>query len=263
MHNPQIQRQKPLFFGLANACYTSAMQLLLKVRLSVFFFFLLAFYLCISFSIHSRTLSPAALTLFSVNSFLYGFYISPVLGSQKQRIEDLSRIIRAESNALFDMLIKTKKLPRHSRNTLQAKFTAYVQACVAQRRPAEGEDEYEQLISYCLEYDGEEPEIVEKILGGLVANQANRSQLAMQLGNNVFNNEWWIILVLFSITDGFVLFLSVQNSPLLNFVKALLCTGLTMLLLNLLKLSTLTHKKARHIWDPLEKLQTSRFRRTD
>src|SRR4029079_16290580 len=102
------------------------------------------------------------------------------------------------------------------------------------------------------------------IMAGLVANQQNRSQLAMQLGNKVFNNEWWIMLVLFSITLGFILFLRVPGEPwLMHVVKPLLCSGLSMLMINLLKLSTLSHKKAKLIWKPLDTLKTSRFRRFD
>jgi hypothetical protein len=239
------------------------MKLLLKVRLSWFFFIFFGIFLALTYILHGVSFTPAALTLFSVNSFLYGFYISPVLGAQKARIDDLSKIIRAEANAMFDILLKTKKLPEKSRNYIQDMCADYLSASFRQRKPAEGEHEYQRLISYCLDYDGKDPVTIEKILEKLVANQANRSQLAMQLGNKVFSNEWWIMLVLFSITMGFVLFLNTQNSFMMHLVKALLCTGLAMLMINLLKLSTLTHKKAKQIWAPLDTLNTSRFRRFD
>jgi hypothetical protein len=239
------------------------MALLLKVRLSSFFFIFLGLFLALTFLIDGVTFSPAALALFSVNSFLYGFYISPILGAQKARIDELNRIIRAETNALFEILLKTKKLPEKSRNYIQDMCAEYITASFRQRKPAEGEHEYERLISYCMDYKGKDPVTIEKILNGLVTNQINRSQLAMQLGNKVFSNEWWIMLVLFSITLGFILFLNVDNTPLMHLVKALLCTGLSMLMINLLKLSTLTHKKAKNLWQPLDTLKTSRFRRFD
>jgi hypothetical protein len=236
---------------------------LLKVRLSWFFAIFFLLFLSLTFVLDGVAFTPAALTLFSVNSFLYGFYISPVLSAQKARIEDLGKIIRAEANAIFDILIKTKKLPRISRNNMQDMCENYLAASFRERKPAEGEDEYQKLIAYCLDYDGKDPVTIEKILDKLVANQQNRSQLAMQLGNKVFSNEWWIMLVLFSITLGFVMFLKVQDELLMRIVKALLCTGLSMLMINLLKLSTLTHKKAKGIWKPLDTLKTSRFRRID
>jgi hypothetical protein len=235
---------------------------LLSVRLSWFFFIFIGFYYGLAYIIDGTSLSRDSLALFSVNSFLYGFYISPVLTGQKNRIEELSKIIRAEANALFDVLIKTKRLPRKSRNHVQSMVDSYIHASFKERKPAEGEDEYEKLIAYCLDYEGDNKETVDKILANLVDNQKNRSQLAMQLSNRVYSNEWWIVMVLFSITIGFILFLHVDNSWFLA-VKALLCTGLSMLMVSLLKLSTLTHKKAKHIWDPLDRLSTSRFRRID
>lgn len=239
------------------------MKLLLKIRLSWFFFIFFAAFFALSFVFEGIKFAAASLTLFSVNSFLYGFYISPVLTGQKLRIEDLGKTIRAEANVLFDMLIKTKRLPRQTRNHVQSLIDEYIHASFKQRKPAEGEDEYEKLISYCLDYEGEAKETIDKILLNLVDNQKNRSQLSMQLSNKVYNNEWWIMMVLFSITIGFVLLLDVRDDWVMHVVKALLCTGLTMLMVSLLKLSTLTHKKAKHIWDPLAKLSSSRFRRMD
>lgn len=239
------------------------MKLFLKIRLSWFFFTFLFVFMALSFIIDGTTFSPAALTLFSVNSFLYGFYIAPVLAGQKQRIDDLSKTIRSEANALFEMLLRTKKLPRVSRNKMQAMFETYMVASFNERKPAAGEEEYEELITYCLEYEGKDPDTVEKILNSLVANQQNRSQIALLLKNKVYSNEWWIMLVLFSITLGFVLFFDVQDNFWMYIVKALLCTGLSMLMINLLKLSTLSHKRAKHVWDPLDNLKTSRFRRID
>lgn len=236
------------------------MQLVLRLRLSAFFFTFLGVFAVLSFIISGATFSSSALTLFSVNSFLYGFYIAPVLAGQKQRIDDLSRAIRQEANALFEMLLRTKKLPRISRNKLQAMFETYMVASYNERRPAAGEDEYEALITYCLEYDGKDKETIEKILTSLINNQQNRSQIALLLKNKVYSNEWWIMLVLFSITMGFVLSFDVQDNIWLHLVKAFLCTGLSMLMVNLVKLSTLSHKRAKHVWDPLDNLKTSRFR---
>jgi hypothetical protein len=239
------------------------MKLLLNIRLSWFFFIFFFIFLGLSYGLHSITFSPASLTLFSVNSFLYGFYISPILNGQKQRIDDMTRTIRLEANALFDMLLRTKNLPKISRNKMQAMFEKYMVASFSERRPAAGEDEYEALISYALDYKGKDPATVEKILNTLIANQQNRSQIAMLMGSKIYSNEWWISLVLFSITLSFVLFIDIHDNFWMHIVKALLCTGLTMLMVNLVKLSTLTHKRARHIWDPLDNLKTSRFHRID
>lgn len=85
----------------------------------------------------------------------------------------------------------------------------------------------------------------------------------MQYANKVFANEWHIMAILFSITLGFILLIDIGDNDALHIVRALLCTGLTMLILILLKLSTLTHKKANQMWDPLKKLRDTDFYRID
>jgi hypothetical protein len=239
------------------------MDILLRTRLSWFLFVFFFVFLDLAVLIPGLTFAGSSLTLLTVNSLLYGFYVAPIMTAQRTRIDELGRIIRNEANALFDMLIKTKQLPRKQRNQLQDMFDAYIKSSFRERQPAEGEDEYEALITYCLEYDGKDKEQVEKILQGLILNQQNRSQLAQQLNNKVFSNEWLIMLVLFSITASFVLMIDVKHDIFMTIVKALLCTGLSMLMISLLKLSTLTHKRAQSLWTPLDKLSTSRFRRID
>ncbi len=239
------------------------MNLLLKVRLSYYFYFFLIVFILVAFLVPAATFDGPALTLFSVNSFLYGFYIAPILSGQKARIDELQKAIRAEANALFALILKTKKLSPESRNELQGLYEAYVRKLLKERRPAGGEKEYEQIISALLTYKGDDEAMIEKILDGTVANQQNRSMLSMQLRNKVYSNEWWVMLVLFSITLSFIIFIDVGNSWQLNMVKALLCTGLTMLIVILVKLSTLTHKKAKELWKPHEKLVATHFYRID
>lgn len=200
--------------------------------------------------------------MFSVNSFLYGFYISPILGAQKGRVEELHKIVRSEANAIFDMVLVTKDMSDKTRTELQQMFTDYVQKRMHSHQSA-AEARYEAIITYCIEYKGTDSEKVRKLLDKVVANQQNRTALAMQMTNKVYSNEWMIMLMLFSITLGFVLLLDTGEGILLRFITALLCTGLTMLLVILVKLSTLTHKKATQIWKPFEKLNATHFYRID
>lgn len=238
--------------------------LLRKIRLSYYFVFFFGLYTVASFQLPTQDFNSTALTLFSVNSFLYGFYIAPILSAQKSRIEELHKIVRSETNAIFSMVLKLKKLPAELRNSLQQMFSDYVHAEMRANKPGGGEKEYEALISYCLKYKGEESkETIEKTLDGLIANQQNRTNLSMQLSNRVYSNEWMIMLILFSITLGFILMLNLGDSTILKLVRALLCTGLTMLIIILIKLSTLTHKKARQIWAPMKKLVDTNFYRVD
>ncbi|HTE57248.1 MAG TPA: hypothetical protein VK694_00735 [Verrucomicrobiae bacterium] len=237
--------------------------LLTKIRLTVYFWLFFGLYVLASFYLPTQKFDSTALTLFSVNSFLYGFYISPILGAQKSRIEELHKIVRGETNALFNMVLKLKKLPDDLRNNLQQMFSDYIHAEIKASKPGGGEKEYEALIGYCLSYKGKEQESIDKTLDLLIANQQNRTNLSMQLSNKVFSNEWMIMFILFSITLGFIMMLDLGESIVLKLVRALLCTGLTMLIVILVKLSTLTHKKARQIWVPMKKLVDTNFYRID
>jgi hypothetical protein len=235
-----------------------------RVRLTYFFLIFLIIYTFVSLLIPVQKFEAGALTLFSVNSFLYGFYIAPILGAQKTRIDELSQTIRSEANSLFAIGLKLKKISDpETRKDLRKLLEDYIKISVKERKIAQGEKQYEDLISYCMEYKGKDIEVIEKILNDLIDNQKNRTKFSMLVGNKVFSNEWLIMLVLFSITMGFVLMIDINDNFLLIIVKALLCTGLSMLLFILAKLSTLTHKKAKQVWDPLIKLRTSNFYRID
>lgn len=236
--------------------------LLTKVRLSVYFWIFFVFYLILSFVLPNYTFDSGTLTLFSVNSFLYGFYISPILGAQKSRIEEFHKIIRAEANSLFSLVLHLKKLPKGIRNELQAMVISYIHAKARQTKSG-GEKEYEALITYCIEYKGENQDTLDKTLESLISNQQNRTNFNMQLRNKVFANEWQIMAILFSITLGFILTLHISSAPIFIVIQSLLCTGLTMLIVILIKLNTLTHKKAKQMWEPLKKLVDTNFYRID
>lgn len=239
------------------------MKFLLKIRLSHYFFLFLAIFTLLVRYLPSRTFDAPSLTLFSVNSFLYGFYIAPILASQKARIDELQKIVRAEANALFTTMLLTRKLESETAERIKLLVRQYVGRVHKDKKPPKGEDEYEKLISELVGYKGKDEAVISKILDGVIANQQNRSNLAMQLNNKVFSNEWWIMSVLFSITLSFILLIKIGDSWLLWVVKALLCTGLSMLIAILVKLSTLTHKKAKELWAPIQKLEKSNFYRID
>lgn len=238
---------------------------LIKIRLSTYFWGFFVIYVVLSYYLPEYKFDAGSLALFSVNSFLYGFYISPILGAQKARIDALHQIVRSEANALFDLVLdlKREELPKATREHLQHMVSAYIQAKLRGKKMNAGEKEYEELITYCVEYKGSHESDIDSVLADVVSNQKNRTDFNMQAGNKVFTNEWHIMFILFSITLGFILTINVASTPLLHVVRALLCTGLTMLIVNLVKLNSLTHKKAKQMWNPLQKLIETNFYRVD
>lgn len=237
--------------------------LLYKVRLSTYFWFFLLFYLLITYIVPVYKFDSGTLTLFSVNSFLYGFYISPILAMQKARIDSLHQVIRSEANSLFDLALSLKHIAPEMRHNILNKLNQYVIAKMKDKNINKGEKEYESLITYVVNYNGKEKDEVEKVLAKIVANQKNRTDFSMHYGNKVFSNEWHIVAVLFSITLGFIITINSSDIFILHLVRALLCTGLTMLIVNLIKLNTLSHKKALQMWAPLKKLIDTNYYRMD
>lgn len=237
--------------------------LLTKIRLTWYFIFFLAAAFTIVLLTPKITYTSGALTLFSVNSFLYGFYLAPILTAQKARIEALHETARGEANAIFDMVLGLKRLPDKMREPLQKDFTDYLRTCARQRRPGQGEEQYEALITYCVNYKGEHADEINKLLDKLVKNQQNRTQFSMLLGNKVFSHEWMIMLVLFSITTGFVVTINTNKAVMFKVIATFLAAGLSMLILILVKLSTLTHKKAKQAWRPYERLIATHYYRID
>jgi hypothetical protein len=237
--------------------------LLKRIRLSWYFVILLVAFGLLVYFLPSIKFEGGALTLFSVNSFLYGFYLAPIFSGQKARIEDLHKTARNEANAVFAMVLGLKKLPAKQRNKLQEDFTFYLKTCALQRRAGQGEEQYEALIGYCVQYDGEHKDEIDKLLEKLVANQQNRTQLSMLLANKVYSHEWIVVMVLFCITIGFVLTIETGDSVIFDIIAAFLASGLSMLLVILVKFSTLTHKKAGQVWDPYKKLVKSHYYRID
>lgn len=237
--------------------------LLNKVRLSYYLVALLIIFTILVMNAPEMRFTTGALTLFSVNSFLYGFYIAPILTLQKARIEELHKIVRAESNAIFGMVLGIKKLPEDLRNQIQDMFLSYLRTSVREQKPAEGEAKYERLITFCLDYRGKHQDQIDKLLDKLVANQQNRTNFAMQMSNKVYSNEWTIMTILFAVTLSFIILIDTGSGYFYQLLAALLCTGLSMLLLILIKMSTLSHKKAKQIWNPYKKLIESHFYRID
>jgi len=175
----------------------------------------------------------------------------------------MHKTARAEANSIFEMVLGLKQLPEDIRNPLQDKFNAYLKTCAKQRKPGQGETEYEDLITYCVNYKGGHKEEIDDLLDGLVKNQQNRTQFSMLLANKIFSHEWFIMFVLYGITTGFILTIYTGKILVYKLVAGFLAAGLTMLLVILIKLSTLTHKKAHQAWNPYRRLIETHYYRID
>lgn len=247
-------------------CYTPLNMktfLLKKVRLSAYYPIFFLFFLAIILVTPKISLSGGQLTLLTVNSFLLAFYLGPIMSAQKQRLDDLARAVRNEAIAFFSIAVQSQDMTPEVKRQVKGMSKKYLESCIHTRDIAEGEKEYENLLRYCIDRKGKSQEKVDKVQQILVDNQQNRSQLSALLQSQVYSHEWFVLVVLSAITIAYVVVIDYGNNILLNAVASLLCTGLALLLLILEKLNSLTHKKAKPIWKPFEKLLDTDFKRID
>jgi hypothetical protein len=239
------------------------MKYISRIRLTYYYPVLFVIFLFLVLNVRKITMSGGPLTLFSVNSFLLAFYLGPILSGQKARIDDLSKTVRGEAIAMFNVTIHDRELSPEHREELRKLIRAYLSACAHAHKPNEGEREYERLLKYCLEMEGKDAEKMQKIIDTLVANQQNRGQINTLMRGAVYSHEWLVLVVLFAITISYVVLIDYGNSAPLNIVAALLCAGLSLLIIILQKLNSLTHKRAREVWSPFDNLLASDLEQID
>lgn len=233
------------------------------VRLTYYYPILFLIFLALHLVVDKQQMSGGQLTLFSVNSFLLAFYLGPILAGQKQRIDDIAKTLRLEAITFFNIAVQSQALSVKVKHQVKAMTRKYLLASVHTQKPAEGEAEYEALMRFCIDFEGKDKDTIAKIQDLLIKNQENRSQLSLLLRAGVFSHEWFVLLVLFTITLSYIILIDYGNLLLLHIVAALLCTGLALLMLILAKFAALTHKKAKPVWQPLERLLATDFKHID
>lgn len=227
--------------------------LLTRVRLTQYLFIFAAVYFVISLFLPKIELQGAALTLFSVNSFLYGFYISPIINAQRIRIDQLHRLVVIEVNKLEELLQYSRRMEPDFHAEIDAAISSYSKAATMGGANA-GDAEFSSLVSIVVDYKGEVKDPHKEMLKSVFAAQQNRAEIKLLVDSKVFSNEWIVMTILFAITIAFILFTRLPNITFLQVIPAILCGGLSMLIVILIKMSTLTHKRAKTIWVPLEEL---------
>lgn len=232
--------------------------LLSKIRLSYYFVLLLASFSIISILTDGVEFDRSALTLFSVNSFLYGFYISPIISSQRDRIDQLHKLVRGEAAKLYEMALLSKQGNAQFHAQVMASLNKYASSTYSHTRD-QGEKEYELLIKYLADYNGIETNLRNDLVKSALAVQQNRTDIDLLLNRKVYRNEWVVMMILFTVTITFILMLRLPDIGFIHFIPPVLCAGLSMLIVILAKMSTLTHKRATTIWDPFNTLVRTKF----
>ena len=231
--------------------------LLNRIRLTHYLIIFTVIFFIVSLFLPKIELQGAALTLFSVNSFLYGFYISPIISAQRLRIDQLHRLVAVEVNKLEEIVQYSRRMePEFQAKVLDALEVYRHKAAKGGARV--GETEFVELSTIVVAYDGEKKDPHKEMMKSVFAAQQNRAEIRLLVESKVYSNEWIVMAILFTITIAFILFTRLPDIALLQIIPAVLCAGLSMLIVILIKMSTLTHKRAKTIWQPLHELKEMR-----
>lgn len=225
--------------------------LLNRVRLTHYLYAFTVIFYAISLLLPKIELGGAALTLFSVNSFLYGFYLSPIIRAQQARVNQLKKTVGTEVGKLDEVVQYSKRMEEDFQLEIVSMVKKYCKIA-STGDVYSGDKEMKQLVAKVVEYSGDKKDPHKEMMKSVFAAQQSRMAVRTIAEDKVYSNEWTVMTILFAITISFILLTRLPEAPLLGLIPAVLCAGLSMLIVILVKMSTLTHKKAKSAWQPLK-----------
>ena len=232
---------------------------LLQIRLSYIYPTLFVIFFLLLSIVPTSHLTAGQLTLYTVNTFLFGFYFAPMLSSQKSRVDSLNITVRQEAMTSLDILAQSHLLKPTVRHQLKIKLKAYLDSIVGNNKVQADNQFYDELLAFTKQPEYKVDSVMDTIYGQVSKTQDDRDNLQSLLAAKLFSHEWIVIFVLFGITLYFVMQTNYGGLLLFRFILALLCTGLTLMMIILAKYSTLTHKQAKQMWVPLRQLEKTHF----
>lgn len=235
------------------------MRSLLNIRLSHLYLLLFVVFMSLLVFTKHLALSSGQLALFSVNSFLFGYYFGPVLSAQKSRVDTMNKTVRDESMVLLDVLTQSHLLTDKTRLELKSKVKDYLASIINNPKIRADNDPYDELLFFTTHKDHKDNPVMTTIYNRISKTQQNRDTLNNLYQASLYSHEWIILLVLFSITLFFVLQIDYGHSLFFQVLAAILCTGLTLLIVILAKYNSLAHKQAKQLWVPLQLLSKEHF----
>lgn len=235
------------------------MRKLLNIRLTYIYPLLFLLFMALLSFMNPANLTSGQLALYGTNSFLFGFYFLPLLGNQKDRVANLSRTIRSEAMTILDILTQAHLLKPEVRHDLKVRLKVYVDSIYQNKKISADNIYYDSLLYYTREKRFANDSVMGTIYDRVSKTQENRDSINGYMQTGVFSHEWLVALVLFCITIYFVLQTDYNGVIFFRALLAILCTGITLMLIILLKYATLTHKAAKRMWAPLFYLQKGHF----
>lgn len=232
---------------------------LLNIRLSYYYPTLFILFFVLLGVLERQKLTPGQLALYSVNSFLFGFYFSPILNAQKTRVDSMNKTVRQEEMVMLDILAQSHLLKPAVRHDLKVRMKAYLNSIIDNPNVRADNPYYDELLHFTKKPEFKDNSVMDTIYGRVSKTQENRDALQSLMTAGVYSHEWLVVSVLFGITVYFVMQTDYNNVLFFRVILAVLCTGLAMMMVILLKYATLTHKQAKQLWNPLKSLEKEHF----
>jgi hypothetical protein len=227
---------------------------LLNIRLSYIYPSLFIIFLAVLSFIKPTHLTAGQLALYSVNTFLFGFYFNPILNAQKSRVESLNKAVRQETMTILDILGQSHLLKPNVRHALKVRLKAYVKSILENTRVGADNPYYDEMLRFTKDDKFKGDSVMDTIYTRVSKTQENRDALNNLFSLGMFMHEWLVVGVLYAVTTYFVLQTDYGNVLFFRVLLAILSTGIALMMVILLKYATLTHKQAKRMWRPLHDL---------
>jgi hypothetical protein len=232
---------------------------LLKIRLSYIYPALFVVFFLALTLVHPQALTPGQLALYSVNTFLFGFYFSPLLSAQKARVDGLNKAVRQEVMVMLDILAQSHMLKPIDRHELKVRLRAYLDSVNGNANISADNEYYDELLRFTKQPKYKDDSVMDTIYNRVSKTQEDRDNLQNLFSSIVYSHEWLVTLVLFCITIFFVVQTNYNGVLFFRILLAVLCTGISLMLIILVKYATLTHKQAKRMWQPMKVLLKDHF----
>jgi len=166
---------------------------------------------------------------------------------------------RQEEMTVLDILTQAHLLSAKERHQLKIKLKVYLLSIIGNTAVEADNPYYDELLYHTKQVKGEDKAVMGVIYDRVSKTQSNRDTMNNLFNSKIYAHEWLVATVLFSITLYFALQTDFGRSLFFGIMLAVLCTGLSLLMIILLKFATLTHKEAKRMWQPLEQLLREHF----
>lgn len=176
---------------------------------------------------------------------------------------NLIKAVRQEEMVILDILAQSHLLSPKERHDLKIRLKSYLDSIKGNENVTADNLYYDELLRFTKQEKFKDNQVMDVIYGRLAKTQENRDNLSNLYKTKLFSHEWLVVTVLFAVTLYFSMQTDYGDSLFFRIMLAVLCTGITMLMVILIKYATLTHKLAKRIWEPLHTLDRDHFEDVD